>query len=375
MTRVQTTNFQADSFTTFFWATDDNDQFNREYDMAFVAQALEHHDHSSGRGLPVARIEASIVDETALASNSVTTPKIANLAVTGAKMAELTIANSKLAGGISADKLVAGVAVANLGYTPLNLAGGTLTGSVAMTGPNTLSLIHSTSIGTTNLYIEKAAGSAGGFPLQIHNKETAPGYCIGALNAAASNWDFIWSHNQLSSTIPIHMNAATGNYIAQMSYGSSAMVTNMNANYLVNQPGAYYGRTTHEAFSGAHVLVPTAGHIPAGWARQTNLDGRTLMGGGITAGIGNNFVENNHYGNWKPGSILSASHSLSVVGGGDASSNNYALAALGGGPGSFNASQLTHTHPGYSLSGGITLNGTTTDWNIAAYTMVMCYKT
>jgi hypothetical protein len=339
-----------------------------------VAQALEYHDHGSGRGLPITRVEANAIDATALASNAVTTAKIANLAVTGAKIAETTIANSKLQGGISADKLVAGVAVANLGYTPLNLAGGTLTGPVTMTNA-TLSIIHSLSIGNTGLYIEKAAGSAGGFPIHIRNMESTPGYSIGILNADASFWELLASHSQFSYGIPVHMNAASGNSISNMSYGSSAMVTNLNANYLQNQAGSYYGRASHEAFSGAHVLVPTAGNIPAGWARQSNLDGRVLMGGGTTAGIGNAFLENNHYGNWKPGGGLSASHSLSVVGGGDASSNNYALAAAGGGPGSFNASQLTHTHPGYSLSGGITLNGTTTDWFIAAYTMVMCYKT
>ena len=371
MSRTQTTHYQADAFTTFWWASDDNDQFDRELDMAFVAQALEYHDHSSGRGLPVARVEASAVDETALASNAVTTAKIANLAVTNAKMAELTIANSKLAGGISADKLVAGVAVANLGYTPLNLAGGTLTGSVSMTGANTLSIINPNTNGSTNLYLERAAGSAGGFPLHIHNKEAVPGYSIGILDAAGSVWELIASHSQFSFAIPVHMNAAGGNSISNMAYGSSALVTNLNVHYLNNQPGAYYGRATHEAFSGAHVLVPTAGSIPAGWVRQSNLDGRVLMGGGTTSGIGNVFTENNHYGNWKPGGSLSASHNLST--------NGIPATADGGvtvNTGSaVNVAPHSHGHPTPVITGSVTINNTTADWYISAYSMVMCYKT
>jgi hypothetical protein len=369
MSRTQTTHYQADAFTTFWWASDDNDQFDRELDLAFLAQGLEYHDHSSGRGLPVARVEASAVDATALASNAVTTAKIANLAVTNAKIAETTIANSKLAGGISADKLVAGVAVANLGYTPLNLAGGTLTGSLAMSDATTLSIIHTGSSGATNLYLEKAGGS--GFPLHIHNKEALPGYSIGILNAAGSVWELVASHNQFSYGIPVHMNAASGNSISNMSYGSSAMVTNLNANYLQNQLGSYYGRATHEAFSGAHVFVMGAASIPAGWTRNTSADGRLVMGAGTTSGLSNTFAENTHYGNWKPKADLSASHTLTTSGVPQTADGGITV-----NPGSsVVVAPHTHGHPTPTITGSILLANTTADWYIASYAMVLCYKT
>ena len=87
MTRVATTYYGADADTQFQWATDDGDPFDRELDMSFVARALERHDHSNGRGLPVARVAAGSIVTASYAAQSVDTAALKDGAVTAAKIA------------------------------------------------------------------------------------------------------------------------------------------------------------------------------------------------------------------------------------------------------------------------------------------------
>lgn len=59
MARVTTTNYNAEADTQFAWATTGSDFFSRELDLYRLAQAVEEHDHSAGRGLAVTRIAAA----------------------------------------------------------------------------------------------------------------------------------------------------------------------------------------------------------------------------------------------------------------------------------------------------------------------------
>lgn len=96
MSRVTTTNYGAAPTTIFQWATTDDDLFDREFDIYNLSQAVELHDHSSGRGLPVARLAAGAVDSSAVAALAIQTTQIAGLAVTNAKLA---------AGAVTMDKI------------------------------------------------------------------------------------------------------------------------------------------------------------------------------------------------------------------------------------------------------------------------------
>lgn len=96
MSRVATSNYGADAITQFQWATTDDDQFDRELDIYRLSQALELHDHSIGRGLPVARVAAGAVDAAALAALSVATGTIQDGAVTNAKLGAASVSRDKL---------------------------------------------------------------------------------------------------------------------------------------------------------------------------------------------------------------------------------------------------------------------------------------
>lgn len=97
MTRVSTSNYAGTATTTFMWATAGTDRFSRTSDLYYLAQAVENHDHSVGKGLAVSRIANNAVDTDQLATGAVTTAKVEDLAVTAAKIADLTIASGKIA--------------------------------------------------------------------------------------------------------------------------------------------------------------------------------------------------------------------------------------------------------------------------------------
>lgn len=96
MTRIPTANYGAAPSTQFQWATTDNDLFDRELDLYNLAQAVENHDHSSGRGLPVTGIAPGSVVSGSLGALAVLTANIDNLAVTNAKLG---------AGAVTYDKI------------------------------------------------------------------------------------------------------------------------------------------------------------------------------------------------------------------------------------------------------------------------------
>ncbi len=115
MSRVATTQYGADVDTQFQWATDDNDPFDRELDMSFVARALERHDHSNARGLAVTRIGNNVITTAMFQAQSVDTTAILNLAVTTPKINDLAVTKPKLASPLvqSANTIVGGLRLAD----------------------------------------------------------------------------------------------------------------------------------------------------------------------------------------------------------------------------------------------------------------------
>lgn len=97
MTRVATTNYGADATTQFNWATSGSDLFSRTLDLYYMSQALELHDHSAGRGLPVSRLAAGAVTAASITALSIDTTALANLSVTNAKLAAASVTLDKLA--------------------------------------------------------------------------------------------------------------------------------------------------------------------------------------------------------------------------------------------------------------------------------------
>ncbi len=96
MARVQTANYGADPTTQFQWATAGSDQFSRTRDLYYLSQALEYHDHSSTRGLAVARVADGSLTSAAYAALSVGTAALANLSVTNAKLGATSVTKDKL---------------------------------------------------------------------------------------------------------------------------------------------------------------------------------------------------------------------------------------------------------------------------------------
>lgn len=70
MARVENTNYRAENETDFYYATADDDPFDRD-DVNKSAQALDRHDHSDTRGLAVARTGANSVSTTSIQNDAV----------------------------------------------------------------------------------------------------------------------------------------------------------------------------------------------------------------------------------------------------------------------------------------------------------------
>ncbi len=76
MSRVKSSHYGAvaaglDGATEFYWATQGNDSFSREQDMASMARALDGHDHTNGKGLAVAGYAAGSIPASAIVPNPI----------------------------------------------------------------------------------------------------------------------------------------------------------------------------------------------------------------------------------------------------------------------------------------------------------------
>lgn len=90
--------------------------------LAAVASSGSASDLGTGT-LPIARIADGAVATAKIADGAITTAKIANDAVVTADIAN---------GAVTAAKIASGAAVSNIGYTPVNRAGDSLTGDITV---------------------------------------------------------------------------------------------------------------------------------------------------------------------------------------------------------------------------------------------------
>lgn len=128
-----------------------------------------------------------------LASDSVTTAKILNANVTADKLASDSVTTAKiLDANVTSGKLASGAAVANIGYTPVNKAGDTMTGR--------LSIHNSTETGYASNISESVSKSTIG--LRGHSTDS-PQVVVGSLatgvNGAVAGSAYIQRTNGTSS--------------------------------------------------------------------------------------------------------------------------------------------------------------------------------
>jgi hypothetical protein len=134
-------------------------------------------------------IRSTPVDPTTIPDNSVNGSKLVDGSVSNAKLAG-GITAAKLAGGIDNSKLAAGVAIANLGFTPVNQGGGiSQTSDNVFIGWSTANKLRLT-VGVTDLgfiLTERQDGSAGsaGYRGVPPNYEDAD-YTIGTIDNGRS---------------------------------------------------------------------------------------------------------------------------------------------------------------------------------------------
>jgi len=124
-----------------------------------------------------AEIAADAVTTAKILDSNVTTAKIADLNITTGKIAANAVTEAKinadavttakiLDANVTAAKLASGAAVANIGYTPANIAGPTFTGTVVLPATTSIGTVSNTEIG----YID---GVTSAIQTQLDSKLTA----------------------------------------------------------------------------------------------------------------------------------------------------------------------------------------------------------
>jgi microcystin-dependent protein len=194
---------------------------------------------------------------------------------------------------VPADALAAGVAVANLGYTPVNKAGDTLTGPLvvpalgvagAATVGTTLAVAGAITGNSVSVVSAAASGAMTAGSLGVAGNETVGGTL--SVSGAQTNLSGIQA-TQFASTV------ATG--LPPLSVASTTQVGNLNATFVGGrQPGASAGNIAFyntdgqvvsaanaDKVDGAHAsATPTASTVPIADASGT------LAAGWIPAGVG-----------------------------------------------------------------------------------------
>jgi hypothetical protein len=431
MVRIATTNYAGSVDTTFEWATVGTDRFSRLLDLYKLAQALELHTHAASKGLAVervangsigtAQIAAGAVDATKLATDSVTaiavaldaigalelangsvdtaaiidlavttqkladlavtTQKLADLAVTAAKMADLNVTTAKIANlAVTAGKLAAGVAVANLGYTPVNKLGDSMTGQLSIF--RTQGAIP-TAFSVAPLVVQSLdalANPAETAGIGFHRSNASGVYLYHAGLTAADWLRFITHAGGVASVFStLNMGAGSGLDAASLLTKVPTATPTIGAIPLADGAGKLDSWVTATAGipTGLGCWVRTAAEIPSGFSRETNLDGRIPVGAGLTFGV--TYVEATNYGTAWSFTPTDSGHShggsaLGVSGntGGPTGTGTY------GGTGS-TAADGSHTHnqgtldvTGTTDSGSAVMTATT--WTIPSRGVVWARK-
>lgn len=330
MTRVATSNYAGSPDTTFEWATAGTDRFSRVKDLYSLAQALEAHDHSAGKGLSVQRVVNGLIDEDQLAAGAVTATKLGSdavtaiavaldaigaleiadnavdtaaiqaLAVTLAKLAANSVDASKIVDGsvgtaelanlaVTAGKLATGAAVSNIGYTPANTAAGVF---------------------TEDIQVLRSSASSTGFIL-LGNLGSYIGVSAATLLfSGATVWhannDGVGSELDAGKVIGKIPTATPGAGAIPVADGSGKLDSWITA------------AAASGVFAGLGGWVATAAGIGAGWARYTNLDGRYPVGAGTASGVSNpvTFIENTAYGSNSQHTHTDSGHGHGLAGAG-----------------------------------------------------------
>lgn len=242
MPRYETQHYRKDLDTVFAWATDDNDKFDRALDLYNLSQALERHDHSTGRGQPVAG--------QAIADNTITNAMLQANSVTSVKIQDGTIQRGDLANNLIDDS--------KLDSPRVLRTGDTITGTVIINGP---------SANTGNLKF-----------------------------GTGENFIF-WNGSQF------YWQNVSGSYNAINASSVRVYRTNPNAGqglleFGINGDGKLLWDGTAFYMNGARVTTAAAGTVPVGgiimvesmgvmnglpasWQRDTRFDGRMPIGNGV----------------------------------------------------------------------------------------------
>lgn len=337
MTRIATTYYGADPTTQFQWATAGSDQFSRIYDLYYLAQALEYHDHSNARGLAVARVADGSLTAASYGALSVGTAALANGGVTNPKLGDLSVSTAKLQdSSVTAAKLAAlSVATGSLqdsSVTNAKIATGTIADNkmanakVSKTGDT---MTNSLSIN------ESSIGSALTGYVRFGDGTHRLGYNGSSLDADGFA---LWHQGNDGSGSGLDADLLDG-------HDSSFFATASSVAAIVGVP------------SGIIAFVPTAAQIPSGWTRYTAGDGRLLAGAGTV--FSQTFPENANVGssNWTPVTGLTT----------DVPTSNFvaAAAAANNATGSTGVGTSTHLH---------TINGQGAAWVPPARAVVWCQK-
>lgn len=191
MTRVSTTNYAGAAATTFFWATSSGDRFNRELDLYKLAQALELHDHNTGKGLAVARVQNALINTDQIAAGAVTAAKMAVDTITAVVVAIDAIGALELA-----NDAVDTAAIANLAVTLGKLATDSVDASKIVAGAVGNAELAANAVASANIQ----AGVIGGTHIGIDQVGTTH-YAPGSVDAAAIGTGVIQSSHILDGTI------------------------------------------------------------------------------------------------------------------------------------------------------------------------------
>lgn len=336
--RIQTSNYNVEVDTQFQWALTGSVHFNRAFDLYKLAQAVEKHDHSLGRGLPVARMATDTITEVQYKTQSVSTRALANESVTTPKIYPGAVTDAKL-------------------QTPkVNLDG-----SNVMTGGLTIQSSANPS------YAQIVLGNAGA-AISTNLGSVAFSAGPGGIHQFAAD---MMVYRAGAPTTGRVMIGNGGNYLGfdgtQMTVNGARILTTADEPNIVGVP-----LNALVAFRN----FTDIGAAGAGWSYESNLNGRLLVGSGTSGG--KTWTEATAYeGNWVPTTGLAVSGTgLTAAGGSggtaDADANaGHRFIASAGGAGATEVNTSNHTHPISGGGGGaVTGNATVThatSWNPPLY--------
>jgi hypothetical protein len=241
MARTSATNFAG--ALQFPYATAGTDIFKKE-DVQTLAQAVDQHDHSTGKGLAIG---TGTITSAMIADGTIQGADIANGAITTTQIADGTIQNADLG---------AGVAAANVGTL-----GGSLTGTLPNPGLAAGSVANAQLVDNTIDQAKLTTGARVRFVGQYWGAANFTTSAIGswvatpiiqALPNVQTNKSYI-----ISWMVPIQSSLATSNIWLSLGWNGAAQaqVAQFSA------PGANYLTTLSGTVELAGANVPTATNV------------------------------------------------------------------------------------------------------------------